>query len=103
MPASAAPSADDPGGSETAKSTPVMSAVVKAEGIWIEDADGRRTMDFHGNSVHHIGYGHPRLKTAIAEQMDKLPFAPRRSGEGLARGDPPAAYSRMRSSRSSAR
>ncbi len=35
-------------------------------------------MDFHGNNVHHIGYGHPRLKRAIAEQMDALPFAPRR-------------------------
>ena len=39
---------------------------------------GRRYMDFHGNNVHHIGYGHPRLKRAIAEQMDELPFAPRR-------------------------
>jgi (R)-1-hydroxy-2-aminoethylphosphonate ammonia-lyase len=35
-------------------------------------------MDFHGNNVHHIGYGHPRLKRAIAEQMEALPFAPRR-------------------------
>jgi 4-aminobutyrate aminotransferase len=35
-------------------------------------------MDFHGNNVHHIGYGHPRLKAAIAAQMDALPFAPRR-------------------------
>lgn len=59
-------------------STPCLSAVVKAEGIWIEDAAGRRTMDFHGNNVHHIGYGHPRLKEAIRRQMDELPFAPRR-------------------------
>ncbi len=59
-------------------STPCLSAVVKAEGIWIEDAGGRRYMDFHGNNVHHIGYGHPRLKEAIRRQMDELPFAPRR-------------------------
>jgi 4-aminobutyrate aminotransferase len=59
-------------------STPCLSAVVKAEGIWIEDAAGRRYMDFHGNNVHHIGYGHPRLKEAIRRQMDELPFAPRR-------------------------
>lgn len=59
-------------------STPCLSAVVKAEGIWIEDAGGRRAMDFHGNNVHHIGYGHPRLKDAIRRQMDELPFAPRR-------------------------
>ncbi len=59
-------------------STPCLSAVRRAEGIWIEDLAGRRAMDFHGNSVHHIGYGHPRLKAAIAQQMDELPFAPRR-------------------------
>src|SRR6185295_423453 len=59
-------------------STPCLNAIVKAEGIWIEDTAGRRYMDFHGNNVHHIGYGHPRLKRAIAEQMDALPFAPRR-------------------------
>jgi len=61
-----------------AVSTPCLSVITKAEGIYIEDADGRRYMDFHGNNVHHIGYGHPRLKQAISEQMDALPFAPRR-------------------------
>ena len=59
-------------------STPCLNAIAKAEGIFIEDVAGRRYMDFHGNNVHHIGYGHPRLKRAIAEQMDALPFAPRR-------------------------
>lgn len=59
-------------------STPCLNAVMKAEGAYIEDTAGRRYLDFHGNNVHHIGYGHPRLKRAIAEQMDALPFAPRR-------------------------
>ena len=59
-------------------STPCLNAIARAEGIWIEDVAGRRYMDFHGNNVHHIGYGHPRLKAAIAAQMDRLPFAPRR-------------------------
>ena len=59
-------------------STPCLNAIVKAEGIFIEDTAGRRMMDFHGNNVHHIGYGHPRLKRAIAEQMETLPFTPRR-------------------------
>ena len=59
-------------------STPCLSVITKAEGIFIEDADGRRYMDFHGNNVHHIGYGHPRLKQAITRQMDELSFAPRR-------------------------
>jgi len=59
-------------------SSPVLSAIRKAEGIWIEDSTGRRYMDFHGNSVHHIGFGHPRLVEAIKRQLDDLPFAPRR-------------------------
>jgi 4-aminobutyrate aminotransferase len=59
-------------------SSPCVNTIVRAEGIWIEDADGRRYMDFHGNSVHHIGYGHPKLKAAIKRQIDELSFAPRR-------------------------
>lgn len=59
-------------------STPCLAAVRKADGIWIEDVDGRRYLDFHGNNVHHIGYGHPRLVEAITAQMRELPFAPRR-------------------------
>jgi 4-aminobutyrate aminotransferase len=59
-------------------SSPCVSTIAKAEGIWIEDTAGRRYMDFHGNSVHHIGYGHPRLIAAIKDQLDALCFAPRR-------------------------
>lgn len=59
-------------------SSPCVSTIAKAEGIWIEDTAGRRYMDFHGNSVHHIGYGHPRLLAAIKDQLDALSFSPRR-------------------------
>ncbi|MDA1090972.1 MAG: aspartate aminotransferase family protein [Proteobacteria bacterium] len=59
-------------------STPCLSTIAKAEGIWIEDTAGRRYMDFHGNGAHHIGYGHPKLIAAIKAQLDELPFAPRR-------------------------
>jgi 4-aminobutyrate aminotransferase len=59
-------------------SSPCVSTIAKAEGIWIEDTAGQRYMDFHGNSVHHIGYGHPRLVAAIKDQLDALPFSPRR-------------------------
>src|SRR5215471_10191171 len=59
-------------------STPCLSAVAKAEGIWIEDVAGRRYMDFHGNNVHHVGYGHPEVLAAIKAQLDALSFAPRR-------------------------
>ncbi|MEK6215903.1 MAG: aspartate aminotransferase family protein [Boseongicola sp.] len=59
-------------------SSPCVSTIAKATGIWIEDTAGRRYMDFHGNSVHHIGYSHPRLIQAIKDQMDALSFSPRR-------------------------
>ena len=65
-------------------STPCLNAIARAEGIYIEDVAGRRYMDFHGNNVHHIGYGHPRLKAAIAAQMDALPFSPRRYANATA-------------------
>jgi len=57
-------------------STPCLNTIRKAEGIWIEDHSGKRFMDFHGNNVHHIGYGHPRLIEAITKQMQQLSFAP---------------------------
>jgi 4-aminobutyrate aminotransferase len=59
-------------------STPCVSALRHAEGVWLEDADGRRIMDFHGNSCHHIGYAHPRLTAALTQQLTGLTFAPRR-------------------------
>ncbi len=59
-------------------SSPCLSSVVSAEGAYIVDSNGKKYLDFHGNNVHHIGYGHPQLKSAITRQMDKLPFAPRR-------------------------
>eukprot|EP01050_Picozoa_sp_SAG11_P030490 SAG11_NODE_9048_length_949_cov_1.508235_2_plen_165_part_00 len=43
-------------------SSPCINALQKAEGIYIEDLDGRRFMDFHGNSVHQVGL--PRSQTA---------------------------------------
>ena len=59
-------------------STPCLSAIAKAQGIWIEDTGGRRYMDFHGNNVHHLGYAHPAVVDAIKRQLDTLSFAPRR-------------------------
>ncbi|MCB9946886.1 MAG: aminotransferase class III-fold pyridoxal phosphate-dependent enzyme [Rhodospirillaceae bacterium] len=59
-------------------SSPVVSALRAVDGIWLEDADGRRIMDFHGNSCHNIGYGHPAVIAALKAQLDTLPFCPRR-------------------------
>jgi 4-aminobutyrate aminotransferase len=61
-----------------ALSTPCLNAVSHAAGIYIDDVAGRRYMDFHGNSVHHIGYAHPRLIEALRGQLGGLTFSPRR-------------------------
>ena len=59
-------------------STPCITALKSASGIWLEDVDGRRVMDFHGNSVHQLGHGHPRVVEAVKRALDELPFSPRR-------------------------
>jgi len=59
-------------------STPCLNALDRAHGAWIEDLQGRRYLDFHGNSCHQIGYGHPRVVEAVKRQLDSLPFCPRR-------------------------
>ncbi|PSN14543.1 hypothetical protein C7293_11245 [filamentous cyanobacterium CCT1] len=55
-----------------------MSAIRSASGIWLEDYQGRRFMDFHGNSAHNLGYGHPRLIETLQAQLQTLSFVPRR-------------------------
>jgi 4-aminobutyrate aminotransferase len=59
-------------------STPCFNALRTASGIWLEDVEGRRIMDFHGNSVHQVGHGHPRVVAAMKQALDTLPFSPRR-------------------------
>jgi 4-aminobutyrate aminotransferase len=59
-------------------STPCLNALAAADGIWLEDTAGRRYMDFHGNSVHQVGFRNPRVIAAIKAQLDVLPFSPRR-------------------------
>jgi len=59
-------------------STPCLTGLKSASGIWLEDLDGRRIMDFHGNSVHQLGHGHPRVVEALKRALDTLPFSPRR-------------------------
>ena len=59
-------------------STPCLTAIKSASGIWLEALDGKRIMDFHGNSVHQLGHGHPRVVAAMKLALDTLPFSPRR-------------------------
>ena len=59
-------------------STPCFNALASCEGIWLTDVAGRRVMDFHGNNVHQVGYRHPHVMAAVRQQLDVLPFSPRR-------------------------
>jgi 4-aminobutyrate aminotransferase len=59
-------------------STPCFNALQSVKGIWLEDLEGRRYMDFHGNNVHQVGHGHPKVLEAVKRQLDALPFSPRR-------------------------
>ncbi|HFQ5014637.1 TPA: aspartate aminotransferase family protein [Vibrio vulnificus] len=61
-----------------AMSTPCLDNLEAAEGIYIQDATGKKYMDFHGNNVHQLGYGHPHVINRVQEQIAKLPFSPRR-------------------------
>jgi len=59
-------------------STPCLNGLRKAEGIYIEDIEGRRYIDFHGNNVHQVGFGNHDVINAIKSQLDELPFCTRR-------------------------
>lgn len=59
-------------------STHCVSGLRAVGGVWLEDDEGRRLLDLHGNTAHHIGYGHPELIDALKDQLDALPFSPRR-------------------------
>jgi len=59
-------------------STPCLNVVERAEGSYIYDHQDKAYLDFHGNSAHHVGYGNPVIKQAVLDQMEKLPFSPRR-------------------------
>lgn len=61
-----------------ALSTPCLDAIAGVDGIYIIDEDGRKFMDFHGNSVHQLGYNNPYLVDAMKKQLSQLSFSPRR-------------------------
>jgi 4-aminobutyrate aminotransferase-like enzyme len=45
--------------------------IVRGEGVWLVDADGRRFLDVY-NNVPHVGHCHPRVVEAITRQAAKL-------------------------------
>jgi len=59
-------------------STPGMDVIIDAEGCYLHSRSGKKYLDFHGNSVHQIGYKNPYVMEAVKKQLDNLPFIPRR-------------------------
>lgn len=59
-------------------STPCLDVIESCEGIYIADISGKKYMDFHGNNVHQIGYRNPYVLEKVKQQMDLMPFSPRR-------------------------
>lgn len=59
-------------------STPCLNTMRACEGIYIEDLQGRRYMDFHGNNVHQVGFANPDVIEAVKNQLDELSFCTRR-------------------------
>ena len=59
-------------------STPCLDLMETCEGSYITDHMGNRFLDFHGNSVHQVGFANPEVITAIKAQLDELSFCTRR-------------------------
>ena len=59
-------------------STPCLNLLTHSQGAALKDLQGRTILDFHGNSVHQVGYAHPRVMAAVRHQLDRMPFCPRR-------------------------
>ena len=45
--------------------------LVRGEGVWVEDSDGRRYLDCY-NNVPHVGHCHPDVVRALSEQAARL-------------------------------
>ncbi|WP_309068805.1 aspartate aminotransferase family protein [Microbacterium sp.] len=58
--------------------------MVRGEGVWLTDAQGRRYLDAY-NNVPHVGHSHPRVVAAVAEQMATLNIHTRYLNERVVR------------------
>lgn len=59
-------------------STPCLNVLQGCQGATLTDHQGRELLDFHGNNVHQVGFGHPKVLEAVVRQLQTLSFCPRR-------------------------
>jgi 4-aminobutyrate aminotransferase-like enzyme len=58
--------------------------LVRGEGVWVFDADGRRYLDAY-NNVPHVGHCHPRVVEALCRQAKTLNLSTRYLDETILR------------------
>lgn len=59
-------------------STPCLDVAAQVEGSCLINQAGKKYLDFHGNSVHQVGYNNPSVVEALQQQLQELSFSPRR-------------------------
>lgn len=59
-------------------STPCLEVLSECEGSSLTTTSGKKFIDFHGNSVHQVGFRNPYVIKRIKEQLDILSFSTRR-------------------------
>ena len=59
-------------------STPCMNVLENCKESRLTDISGRQYLDFHGNSVHQVGFANPAVIEAITRQLESLSFCTRR-------------------------
>ena len=59
-------------------STPCLNVLKSCKGSSLTDIENNKILDFHGNSVHQVGFSNKHVIKAIKVQMKKLSFCTRR-------------------------
>jgi 4-aminobutyrate aminotransferase len=59
-------------------STPCLDVLAGSNGIYLTNHQGKTYMDFHGNSVHQLGYHNTYIMDRVKAQLETLAFSPRR-------------------------
>lgn len=59
-------------------STPCINVLSNCQGSVLTDISGNQFLDFHGNSVHQVGFANPCVIRAIVDQLESLSFCTRR-------------------------
>lgn len=59
-------------------STPCINVIQSCRGSRLTDISGKTYLDFHGNSVHQVGFSNPHVVDAIVTQIKALSFCTRR-------------------------